>query len=137
MKLLSILFFCLLLTGYLKSKNSSPQFPAGSPPSPLLEKTNQVTLILDLGSGEISTFSAVIAKTAFEALEKVAEKQNFKIEVQEYDFGILVQSINGLKNTPEKAWFYYVNNQMADKSADKLELKDGDQVFWKYEKSSF
>lgn len=101
------------------------------------EKSGQVNLVLDFGEGEMATFSGIRAKTAFEALEIVAQKENFEIETKEYDFGVLVQAIQGKENTQDQAWLYYVNSQMADKAADKFELKDQDQVLWKYEKPKF
>ena len=73
------------------------------------------------------------ATTAYEALEKLAVEKNWQLVTKDYDFGKLVESVNGYKNDNKKAWIYYVNGAAADKAADKFELRSGDKVEWKYE----
>ncbi len=75
----------------------------------------------------------VQAQNALEALEKISEEKNWPIEYKDYDFGKMVDSVNGSKNSPKKAWIYYVNDVAGDRAAGQYELKAGDKVKWQYE----
>jgi hypothetical protein len=92
-----------------------------------------VTLVLDEGDGNISTYSAQ-AKNALETLEIAATKAAIAIDVREYDFGKFVNSINGKASTAEKAWIYFVNGESGQVAADQFEVKAGDTILWKYVK---
>lgn len=100
-------------------------------PSQLLE---EVEIRVDFGDSEEAAVELVEAKTAYEALQAAAENRNWQLQVKNYDFGSLVEAINGQKNTSDKAWIYFINGQAATQAADKQELKAGDVVEWKYEK---
>ncbi|MDZ7586718.1 MAG: DUF5667 domain-containing protein [Patescibacteria group bacterium] len=93
----------------------------------------EVEVSIDFGDEEAAV-ELVEAKTAFEALQMAAENRGWELAVKEYDFGSLVEAINGRKNTSEKAWIYFINGQAATQAADKQELNAGDVVEWKYEK---
>ena len=75
----------------------------------------------------------VEATTAYEALEKVSVEQDWELTFKDYDFGKMVDSVNGVANSKAKAWIFYVNGAAGDRAADKFELKAGDKVEWKYE----
>ena len=100
-------------------------------PSQLLE---EVEVKVDFGDNEEAAVELVEAKTAYEALQAAAKNRDWQMEVKQYDFGSLVEAINGRKNTGDKAWIYFINGQAATQAADKQELKAGDVVEWKYEK---
>lgn len=97
----------------------------------------KTTLVLDYGGGKISTYSGISAKTALDALTKIAEDSNITVDVKKYNFGMLVNAIGGKENSKDLAWIYYVNGKSPDVGADKYELKDGDRVEWKYQKPNF
>lgn len=69
---------------------------------------------------------------AFSILEEALEENNIPFEVENYDFGVFVKSINGLESTNEKAWIYFVNGESGQVAADKMDLEKGDLVEWKY-----
>jgi len=63
-----------------------------------------------------------------------------KLEVgsKQYDFGTMIESINGVENGEGgKYWIYYVNGQTPMVSADKYNVKSGDKVEFKFESSPF
>ncbi len=103
----------------------------GQEASQLLE---EVEVKIDFGGDEAAAVELVAAKTAYEALQAAAKNRGWQIEVKQYDFGNLVEAINGRENTPGKAWLYFINGQAATQAADKQELKAGDAVEWRYEK---
>lgn len=86
---------------------------------------------------EEAAVELVQAKTAYEALQAAAKNRGWQLQVKNYDFGQLVEAINGQKNTSDKAWIYFINGQAATQAADKQELKAGDVVEWKYIKPAF
>lgn len=104
------------------------------------EEANQlleeVEVKVDFGD-EAAAVELVQAKTAYEALQAAAKNRDWLLQVKNYDFGQLVEAINGQKNTPGKAWIYFINGQPATQAADKQELKAGDVVEWKYIKPAF
>jgi len=103
------------------------------------KKTNSVTTIVDFGDGNIITSpeNNFTNLTAYELLQKTAEKNNFEIGVKQYDFGVFVEEIDGRKNTNEKAWIYFLNSESATTAADTYIVKPGDLIEWKYIKPQF
>lgn len=66
-------------------------------------------------------------KTAYGIL-----KENYQVEADESSLGVMVTSINGLKNSDGEYWLYSVNGRQPDVAADKYETKNGDKVLWEY-----
>lgn len=70
----------------------------------------------------------------FSGLLIYAKDNNFEVEYNNYDYGVLVESIKGIRNGDEgKSWIYYVNGIFGDVAADKKILKEGGIVEWKFE----
>lgn len=80
----------------------------------------------------ISTYSGILALTAFEALQSVAADKHILLKTKTYDFGIFVEEIGGKPNLKDHAWLYFVNGVSGDAAADKKILKTGDLVEWRY-----
>lgn len=72
------------------------------------------------------------ANQAFSILKEALEENDIPYEVETYDFGVFVKSINELESTAEKAWIYFVNGESGQVAADKMDLEKGDLVEWKY-----
>ena len=83
------------------------------------------------------TSKAIKFPTVFSLLEKLAQRENFKIEFTIYkEMGVLVESIDGVHNgTDNKYWQYWVNGELPMVAADKKEIKEGDKVEWKFASS--
>jgi hypothetical protein len=90
---------------------------------------SEVLVKIDFGDSQVIV-ATVSATTALEALEN----SNQKIIIKNYDWGKLVEEIEGKKNTGQKAWIYYVNGKAGTVGADKQEVKVKDLVEWRYEK---
>jgi hypothetical protein len=72
--------------------------------------------------------------TAFDLLER----SGLELETKQYDIGALVESIDSVENGQDnKYWIYYVNGESPILSADKMELRAGDKVEFKFEESPF
>lgn len=72
------------------------------------------------------TYQGEGGKTALELLKIHAE-----VETDQYDFGELVTSINGVASDGSKYWTFYVNDQMASEGAGDYETEDSDVIEWK------
>lgn len=76
--------------------------------------------------------------TAFSFLKKAAEKKDITLKTKEYDFGIIIIQIGEKKNTEGgKNWLFYKNGEMAKGAVNKIDLKQGDKVEFKYEENPF
>ena len=67
-------------------------------------------------------------KNAFELLQAAA-----KVEFKKYDFGVFVESINGVKPDSKHFWKLYVNGKESQVGADSAETNNGDVIEWKLE----
>ncbi len=75
----------------------------------------------------------------FSGLLIYARNNEFYVEYNNnYDFGVFVESIKGVKNGDEgKYWQYYINGVLGDVAADKKILKKDDRVEWRFEMVPF
>lgn len=71
---------------------------------------------------------------AFELLQDAVGKD--KVGVKQYDFGVFVEEIGGLKPDTEHFWKLYLNGRESQVAADKLETHKGDVVEWVVEKTT-
>lgn len=67
-------------------------------------------------------------KTAFELLREAAE-----VQYKQYDFGVFVESINGVRPDEKRFWKLYLNGAEAQVGADKLQTREGDVIEWRLE----
>lgn len=106
------------------------------------EKTkviNEVKTSIDFGDGKTVTYSEkdFQNKNAYDLLKKTVEVNKIEMSVKQYDFGVMIEEIDGRKNTNDKAWIYFINGSSASNAADKYTVQPGDLVEWKYMKPAF
>jgi len=58
---------------------------------------------------------------------------NHRIIYQEYDFGIFLEGIDGLKGDQENFWAIYVNGEKSEVGISDIILNQGDLIEFKYE----
>lgn len=96
----------------------------------------KVFLVIDDGSENPIDFESQFYEgiTAFDLLEEL----NLTLKTKTYDVGIFIEAIGDKENgQDEKYWMYYVNGEMPMIAADKKEIKPGDKIEFKFEKSIF
>jgi len=99
----------------------------------------EVSLLIDDGD-DPKSFRGEFREgmTAFDLLQDGGEGLNLTLKVKTYDMGVFVEMIGVKENgEDEKYWMYYINGELPMVAADKQELKPGDKVEFKFEKSSF
>mgnify|MGYP001570001500 FL=1 len=113
----------------IKNNNSLP-LPVGK----------EVVLAIESGNESQKTITSEFKEgmTAFDLLQTGVEKLSLELKTKNYDMGIFIEAIGDKENGQEgKYWLYYVNGEMPIVSADKMILKSGDKVEFKFEKSPF
>lgn len=77
--------------------------------------------------------------TALDLLTYVAQKNSIELKTKDYgEMGTLVESIGAVTNgTDNKYWAYYVNGALGQVAADQYQLKAGDVIEFRFEKSNF
>jgi len=100
----------------------------------------EVVLVVDDGEGSPRTFEAKFeaGMTAFDLLKEKTEESSIVLKTKSYNIGLMIEAIGDKKNgESRKYWLYYVNGEMPQVAADKKEIKVGDKVEFKFEKSPF
>lgn len=75
--------------------------------------------------------SIVGEPTAFQLLQVYLGPD--KVTYEQYDFGKMITSINGIKAEGTNFWAFYINGQSASVGADSYQLKAGDQISFQLE----
>jgi len=98
------------------------------------------TLAIDYGDGETENFQIDFTEgaTVFDLLRDKADELGLNLKTKTYDIGVLVEAIGDKENGQDgKYWLYYVNEQLPMVASDKMEVKEGDKIEFKFEKSTF
>ncbi len=81
--------------------------------------------------------------TVAEQLFEYAKKNNIDIKYKDYgpDMGIFVQSIAGvpedINTKTDKWWQFWVNGKYSNKGASSVEVKEGDEIIWRYAPANY
>lgn len=124
----------------LLSNNSSQTKVKEKENSNVLETEKKATLIINDGEKELKTFEVkfVEGETAFDLLKNKTKELDIALKTKTYDIGIMIEAIGDKENGQGgKYWLYYINGEAPMVSADKMEIKAGDKIEFKFEKSSF
>lgn len=134
-QLLIILFFVVfasVVTSYFKD-NIFPSKPIENK----LEKSQTTVKIVFEDKEFESTYELSEDSNAFSLLQRIAEENDIEIVSKQYDFGVFVQSIDGLESNADMSWIYFINGESGQVAADQMKLKDKDIVEWKYIKPEY
>ncbi|KKS78228.1 MAG: hypothetical protein UV74_C0001G0075 [Candidatus Woesebacteria bacterium GW2011_GWB1_43_14] len=103
------------------------------------QKITLASVEISFGEGEVVSFEdqGLAGKNALEALELVTSKNNLELKVKNYDFGKMIEGLDGRENSDEKSWIYFVNGAAGSVAADQYILESGDKLEWKYIKPEF
>jgi len=131
----------IIIGGSCKTETPKTQEPEQeSPPQNEIIK-KQTTLLINFGD-EVNQkeFNLEFSgeKTVYDLLGELASQNKVEMEVKESDFGIFLESIDGIEGgQDDKYWLYYVNDQMAPVGIAEQKVEDGDKIEFKFEKNPF
>lgn len=74
--------------------------------------------------------------TVFDVLSWHVEKQGIELVTKKYNFGIFIQGIGEKIGDMNSFWLYYVNDRMANVSADNMVVKEGDVIKFEFSSNS-
>jgi len=100
----------------------------------------EIVLVIDDGREFPKTFETELNEkaTVFDLLKEGIEKLDLTLRTKTYNIGIMVEAIGNTENGQDgKYWLFYVNGELASVSVDKKEIKAGDKIEFKFEKSPF
>jgi LPXTG-motif cell wall-anchored protein len=78
-----------------------------------------------------STISFIDQPTAFDLLKVVLGPE--KMTYTTFDFGAMIDSIDGLKAEGTYYWAFYINGEQAQKGVSDYQLQNGDEISLQYE----
>lgn len=135
-QLIFIVIFSVVLTGCTVGKRAedvsvSEQVKA----SP--DFSNDVVPVIEVPAepAEVAPIIVVSEEDGINAFDLL--QQNAEINYKMYDFGLMVNDINGIASSDEYFWALYVNGAKSQKGADQTFLKIGDEMEWRYEEIVF
>lgn len=101
----------------------------------------ETVYIINKGNGDVLYYEIVPSEdsTVFSLLKELSQRENFELESTLYEgMGVFVESIDGLRNgTQDKYWQYWVNDELPQVAADKMQIKKNDVIEWRFEVSLF
>lgn len=103
------------------------------------EYQNKVVLRVHYSEKDIDNFIFEFSEgqTGYDLLQSFSKKTGMTFEEEKYEIGTLITKIDGLENTNEMAWIYYINEEPANVAIDKYTLQSGDLIEWKYQESIY
>jgi hypothetical protein len=98
------------------------------------EAIEQVERVVEVEVGEkIYKVEVDEEASVLELLERVGRENGFEVEIKEFSFGSMVEGIDGVMSSSEKAWIYYVDGKAGDVGAGEKMVGSGAKVRWGYE----
>lgn len=137
MRKILFLIICFII-GLSVGKVYLPKISSTKKIEPTKEvRTLTVDLKIDYGENAIEDFDKIDIEetlTALDALQKIANENNFDLVTEETSFGKFIKRIGIIEGDAEHFWAFLINNEMSNIGADSYTVKDGDQIEFKYTK---
>ncbi|HEY5668095.1 MAG TPA: DUF4430 domain-containing protein [Candidatus Saccharimonadales bacterium] len=93
-------------------------------------QTSSSTVRSQVQGATIIRFTAVKGESV---LAQLQSREKVVVD-QDPNYGLFVESINGIKNGADnKYWSYYVNGHITNSGAESYITKGGEEVVWKFE----
>jgi hypothetical protein len=90
-----------------------------------------VDLVVDYGNGDTQIFSGEKLRAGDSVLD-LLERSGAALEKRNFPgMGLFIEAINGVHNSNNYYWQYWVNGEYAKVAAKQYELHHGDKVLWK------
>ena len=130
--LFGVLIFGVLLGVSLVRIGYTQVQPSGTEVTTVQEKQNiAVDLMLDYGNGDVQSFSDQVLQSDDTVLD-LLEQSGVSLEKRSFPgMGMFIEAINGVHNSNNYYWQFWVNGEYAKVAAEKYVLEDGDKVLWK------
>lgn len=112
---------------------SEDPFYKGSPSNFV---AREASLIIDFGEGgkRLFTGSTIEGMNVYHALLASSRAGNFEIIMVPGEGGVMVEEIDGTRNTDTRVWHHYFNGEYKNAFSPQAQpLQSGDKIVFKYE----
>jgi len=124
----------LILGGGVWAVSSKKEQPAEV--QGVQEEVFTADLVLDFSEEKVATYSGVriAEKTVLGLLLRASQDKGFKVSYDppSGEMGAFVKSIDGVENTSESFWQFWLNGEYGQVAMDQQEIKGGDLVEIKF-----
>ncbi len=73
-------------------------------------------------------------ESVYDFMQNLEAENKISFKYKDYgEMGKFIEEINGVKNSGEKNWIYYINGKRAETGVSNYKLKPDDKITWKYE----
>ena len=78
----------------------------------------------------VATYQASVqeGQSAFDALKNLTDNSDFTFEYDEYDFGVMINSIKGITPSSNQFWKFQINGEDAAVGVSDYKIKEGDSL---------
>lgn len=134
-KLILIIFLLLICSGliylYQKPQNLIDKT------SGIIKEKEKITPHATLEINNIKYETEITGeRSVYELMQKLKTERKINFTEKNYiGMGKFIESINGIKNSGNENWIYYVNGVKAEVGVSNYKINNGDIVSWKYEKT--
>jgi hypothetical protein len=94
-----------------------------------------IDIEIDYGSENVQSFSGEIfweGASALDSLKSLERRHGIALELREISRrDVLIEGINGIRNTRNSFWQYEVNGESAQIKPENYTLQDGDKILWR------
>lgn len=103
------------------------------------EEINQsTTIVVETKNGNFNYEADLNGiPSLYTVLNNLAQNSDFMFEYEEYDFGIMINSINGIKPEKDEFWKIFINNTEASMGVNSIKVRPEDKITFKLEKIKF
>lgn len=128
---LHFLALCLLIL----IAGVSGYYAEGTPPPTIAAAPAPITVAMRVEQMPEARIQLQAGGTVFTLMETLQKNGLLSFHAKDFGeaLGMFIEEINGVPNTSERYWIYYVNNKKAAVGVSGYTLKPGDVIEWKYE----
>ena len=132
-KIIIVLFSTLILLGGVVFIFSKEKTSPIVPEKVVQKQINNVQTVLEI-KGERYEDVITGSESVYDLMSQLRQEGKITFKEKNYSgMGKFIEEINGVKNSGEKNWIYYVNGKKANIGISNYKLINGDIVSWKYE----
>jgi len=138
-KLISLAFF-LLIVGVLFLRQPKIRESLFNDKTRVTETAPSITpsaqLEFEVGESNLQKDYQFIATSSGQNALELVESQ-VKLDLKKYDFGVMIEGVNGLMADNKNYWAVYQNGEYAKTGIAQIELEKDDKIELKYEEITY
>lgn len=127
----ALLVAALGLAGCSSEESANEESPTFSTES-RIDQIEVPVKVLNRAGDDQTYFDEVVTIGEGSTALDVLQATGLELDVQNGEYGLFVNGVNGVETEGMKGWVYTVNGEQVQTAADQTYLNDGDTVEWTY-----